>query len=45
MVSDNGKTFEGAAEIIHTVLSREEVKKYFTGLGVKWVFKGNIYWS
>ena len=38
MISDNGKTFEGAAKVIHAILSRQEVQRYFSGLGVKWVF-------
>ena len=38
MISDNGKTFKAAAKTIKAVLSHEDVERYFSGLGVKWVF-------
>ena len=38
MISDNGKTFKLAAKIIQALFDREGVKRYFSGLGVKWAF-------
>lgn len=38
VVSDNRKTFKAAAKTIQAVLTHEDVKRYFSGLGVKWVF-------
>lgn len=38
MVSDNGKTFKAAAKVIESIVSHEEVQRYLSGLGVKWMF-------
>ncbi len=38
MVSDNGKTFKAAARILHSIVSHDDVQRYITGLGIKWVF-------
>jgi len=38
MVSDNGKTFVAAAQIIDRVLMSPEVQQHFAGMRVKWVF-------
>ena len=38
VISDNGKTFKAAAQTIQAVLGHKDVKRYFSGLGVKWVF-------
>lgn len=38
VISDNGKTFKAAAKTIQAVLGHKDVKRYFSGLGVKWVF-------
>ena len=38
VISDNGKTFKAAAKTVQAVLGHEDVKRYFLGLGVKWVF-------
>ena len=38
VISDNGKTFKAASKTIQAVLGHKEVKRYFSGLGVKWVF-------
>jgi len=43
MVSDNGKTFVAATQIIDSV---PEVQEHFVGLRVKWVFNlENAPWS
>ena len=38
VISDNGKTFKAASKTIQAVLSHNEVKRYSSGLGVRWVF-------
>ena len=38
VISDNGKAFKAAAKTIQAVLGHKDVKSYFSGLGVKWVF-------
>ena len=38
MVSDNGKTFVSAAQIIDNVLMSPEVQQHFAGMKVKWIF-------
>ena len=38
VISDNGKTFKAAAKTIQCVVGHPDVKRYFFGLGVKWVF-------
>ena len=38
IVSDNGKTFKGAAKVICTIMSNQEVKKYLAGINVQWQF-------
>ena len=38
LISDNGKTFVAAAELIKTTTIDEEVQGYFTGVGVEWQF-------
>ena len=38
MISDNGKAFKAAAKTIQAVLGHNDVKSYFSVLGVKWVF-------
>ena len=37
-VSDNGKTFEAAAKILHTVVNHSDVQKHVSGLGIQWTF-------
>ena len=37
-ISDNGKTFKAAAKVIEGVMQDDAVKKYLSGVGVKWVF-------
>ena len=36
-MSDNGKTFKGAAKEINAVFTHPDVTKYLDGLGVKWI--------
>ena len=43
VISDNGKAFKAAAKTIQAVLGHKDVKSYFSGLGVKWMF--NIWWG
>ena len=38
MISDNGKAFKAATKTIQAVLGHKDVKRYFSGLGVRWVF-------
>ena len=38
MISDNGKTFKGAAKVIEFIISHKDVQQYLSGLGVKWMF-------
>ena len=38
MVSDNGKTFVAAAQIIDSVLKCPEVQQHFASMKVKWIF-------
>ena len=38
MISDNGKAFKAAAKTIQAVLGHNDVKSYFSVLGMKWVF-------
>ena len=38
MLSDNGKTFKGAARAIKAVVTHSEVLKYLSGIRVKWTF-------
>ena len=38
IISDNGKTFKAAAKAIQAVVSHEDVRRYLSGIGVKWVF-------
>ena len=38
IVSDNGKTFKGAAKVIEAVMGHEDVKQYLSGVGVTWQF-------
>lgn len=38
MVSDNGKTFVAAAQIIDSILKCPEVQQHFASLKVKWIF-------
>ena len=38
VISDNGKAFKAAAKTIQAVLGHKNVKAYFSGLDVKWVF-------
>ena len=38
VISDNRKAFKAAAKTIQAVLGHKHVKRYFSGLGMKWVF-------
>jgi hypothetical protein len=38
VISDNGKTFKAAAKTIQAVVGHQDVQRYFSGLGVKWMF-------
>ena len=37
ILSDNGRTFKDAAQVITAIVTNFEVQKYLTGLGVKWM--------
>ena len=39
MISDNGKVFKAATKTIQAILGHKDIKRYFSGLGMKWVFK------
>ena len=38
VVSDNGKTFKGAARIIRRILTHKDVQQHLAGLRVEWTF-------
>ena len=38
ILSDNGKTFKGAAKIIRTIMSNHEVREYLSGMNLEWQF-------
>ena len=38
LVSDNGKTFKAAANLIQSIVGHENVQHYLSSLGVRWVF-------
>lgn len=38
IVTDNGKTFKGAAKILKAVMSHDDVQQYLTGVRVDWTF-------
>lgn len=38
IVSDNGKTFKGAAKIIRRIMEHREVVQHFAGVQVQWTF-------
>ena len=38
MVSDNGKTFKGAAKTIRRIITHPEVKRHLPGRRVEWTF-------
>ena len=38
VISDKGETFKAAAKTIQSVVGHPDVKRYFSGLGMKWVF-------
>ncbi len=43
IVSDNGKTFKAAAEVISAVMKYDDVQQYLSGVGVEWTF--NVEWA
>ena len=38
IVSDNGKTFQGAAKVINRIMGDPEVTRHLSGVGVRWQF-------
>ena len=38
MLSDNGKTFKGAARMLRSIVSQEDTQRYLSGMSIKWDF-------
>lgn len=38
MISDNGKTFKGAARTLRALMKQPEVQQYLSGNGLQWIF-------